>query len=324
MLTDAISKAVLASAPEGIFVSDREGRIVLVNSQIEELFGYASGELLGQSFELLLPELFREEQEPKRASPIPVAELPTGRLGLEHKGVRKDRGEIRLQLSLGYVDAEGGPLACHIVRKMAAAQQREQSLGELNDHFRKMVENSHDILTIRDADCRIRYTSPSFHRVMGYKQEEMIGTTGFELIHPEDRSTVENALNEFWKNPGARDSIQYRAKHANGTWVSLEVMAYNMLDHPDVRGVVINGRDISRRKNKETSKDQLIAELQQAISNVKTLTGVLPICASCKKIREGDKWQQIESYIRERSQVEFTHAMCPECTQLWYPDYTST
>jgi hypothetical protein len=157
---------------------------------------------------------------------------------------------------------------------------------------------------------------------MGYKQEEMIGATGFELLHPEDRSAVENAFSEFWKTPGARDSIQYRAKHANGTWVSLEVVAYNMLDHPAVRGVVINGRDISRRINEETGKDQLIAELQQAISNVKTLTGVLPICASCKKIREGDKWQQIESYIRERSQVEFTHAMCPECTQLWYPGYT--
>ncbi len=324
MLTDAISKAVLAAAPEGIFVSDREGRIVLVNSQIEELFGYGSGELLGKSFELLLPELFREEQERKRASSVLAAELPSGRLGLEHKGVRKDRREIHLQVSLGYIDAKDGPLACLIVRKMAAAQQRNQTLSELNNHFRQMVENSHDILTIRDADCRIRYTSPSFHRVMGYRQEEMIGSTGFELIHPEDRSTVENALNEFWKNPGARDSIEYRAKHANGTWVSLEVVAYNMLDHPDVRGVVINGRDISRRKNEESGKDQLIAELQQTISNVKTLTGVLPICASCKKVREGDKWQQIETYIRDRSQVEFSHSICPECTQLWYPGYSSS
>jgi PAS domain S-box-containing protein len=185
-----------------------------------------------------------------------------------------------------------------------------------------MVENNHDILTIRDADGRVRYTSPSIQNVLGYKQEEMIGTTGFELIHPEDRSTVENALNEFWKNPGARDSIQYRAKHANGTWVSLEVVAYNLLDHPAVRGVVINGRDISRRKQEEAGKDQMIAELQQTIANVKTLNGVLAICASCKKIHEGDKWRQIEAYIRDRSQVEFTHTICPECTTLWYPDYS--
>jgi hypothetical protein len=48
----------------------------------------------------------------------------------------------------------------------------------------------------------------------------------------------------------------------------------------------------------------------------------LPICASCKKIHdENGKWQQIETYIRERSKVEFSHGMCPECARLWYPDH---
>ena len=206
------------------------------------------------------------------------------------------------------------------MRQIDSLQQEDRTLSELNDHFRQMVENSHDILTIRDADGRVRYTSPSIHHVLGYKQEELIGSTGFELVHPEDRATVENALAEFWKSPGARGSIQYRAKHANGTWVSLEVVAYNLLDHPVIRGVVINGRDISQRKQEEAGKDQMIADLQQTLANVKTLTGVLPICASCKKIQEAGNWQQIESYIRDRSQVEFSHTMCPECAELWYPD----
>lgn len=190
-----------------------------------------------------------------------------------------------------------------------------------DDHFRLMVENSEDILTIRDAEGRIRYTSPSFHRVLGYTQEEMIGSTGFDLLHPEDRDGVLGALEEFLKTPGARDSMQYRARHANGAWVSLEVVAYNLLDHPVIRGVVLNGRDVSKRKRREAEKDQLISELEQALSEAKTLTGVLPICASCKKIRtEAGTWQPIESYIRDRSHVEFSHGMCIECTRLWFPD----
>jgi PAS domain S-box-containing protein len=192
------------------------------------------------------------------------------------------------------------------------------------DHFRLMVENSDDILTIRDADGRIRYTSPSMHRVMGYTQDQMIGETGFELIHPEDRGHVLNALSEFMKTPGARESIQYRARHANGSWVSLEVVAYNLLEHPEVRGLVINGRDISRRRRDEAEKDQMLSDLAHALAKAKTLTGVLPICASCKKIREeSGRWQQIEVYIRDRAQVEFSHSMCPECTQLWFDDETS-
>lgn len=196
--------------------------------------------------------------------------------------------------------------------------------AELDDHFRLMVENSHDILTIRNADGRIRYMSPSIHRVLGYKHEEMVGSIGFELVHPEDRPAVESAFTEFWKTPGARDSIQYRARHANGTWVSLEVVAYNLLDHPDIRGVVLNGRDISRRKQDEAGKDQLINELQQTLAGMNTLSGVLPICSSCKKIQnETGNWQQIEVYIRDRAPVEFSHGMCPECARLWFPDHAT-
>src|SRR5258708_7841348 len=324
MLSDAASKAVLVSAPEGRFVFDREGDIVFVNSEVDELFGYAPGELIGQSLEVLLPVLFWEIRELQSAALTPAPGLPIERCGLEHMGYRKDRGEILLQVSVCHVEAQDRTLECCIVREIAVFEQQSRARNELNDQFRQMVENSHDILTIRDAEGRVRYASPSIHRILGYKQEDLIGSTGFELLHPEDRSTVENARSEFWKNPGARGSIQYRAKHANGTWVSLEVVAYNLLDHPAVRGVVINGRDISERKQEEAGKDQMIAELQQTLANAKTLTGVLPICASCKKIQEAGNWQQIEAYIRERSQVEFSHTMCPECTELWYPEYSQS
>ena len=184
------------------------------------------------------------------------------------------------------------------------------------DHFRLLVENSSDILSIRNADGRVRYMSPAVHRILGYEQEELVGSMGLELLHPDERTAVQSAYKEFWKTPGASDAVQYRARHANGSWVSLEVVACNLLDHPALRGVVFNCRDISQRKNEEAGKDQLIVELKQALS------GVLPICASCKKIQnESGNWQQVEIYIRERAPVEFSHGMCPECARLWFPDH---
>jgi PAS domain S-box-containing protein len=301
-------------------VVDPAGRIVLVNAQTEELFAYGLDELLSQSVEVLLPELFRDKLSPATVASTDSSEWQRGPVSMELRGLRKDGKELPLEISLVPLDTPDGPLVCCVIRKIANHQQAEQALRDTEERFRLMVEHSHDIMTVRDADGKVRYTSPSISRIMGYTPEQMVGSTGFELIHPEDRSTVENALNEFWKNPGERGSIQYRAKHANGTWVALEVVAYNLLDHPAVRGVVINGRDISQRKQQESGKDQMIAELQQTITSVKSLSGVLPICASCKKIQEGDNWQQIEAYIRDRSQVEFSHGMCPECTGLWYPE----
>ncbi len=80
--------------------------------------------------------------------------------------------------------------------------------------------------------------------------------------------------------------------------------------------------DITESKQLESKKDHLIDELKQALSKVKKLEGVLPICSHCKKIRDdmGD-WQQIEEYIYERSDAQFSHGICPECAKKYYPDY---
>src|SRR5437660_10758495 len=269
--SDAASRAVLDSATEGILVVNREGQIVHVNAQTEELFGYGPDELLGVDVEVSLPQVFREEHERQSTGYTRAPGLRPGRVGLQLRGLHKDGTKILLEMSLCSVDVQDGPLVCGVLRKIASPKASEHPSRDVEQRFRLMVENSHDILTIRDADARVRYISPSIQRVLGYRQEEIIGSTGFELIHPEDRSNVETALNEFCKNPGARDSIQYRARHANGPWVSLEVVAYNLLDHPDIRGVVINGRDISQRLQTEAERERTIAELQEAISKLDTL-----------------------------------------------------
>lgn len=72
--------------------------------------------------------------------------------------------------------------------------------------------------------------------------------------------------------------------------------------------------DISDRKTLEKENESLIVELREAISEIKQLRGILPVCASCKKIRnDRGEWIQIETYIRSHSEAEFTHTICPEC-----------
>jgi methyl-accepting chemotaxis protein len=76
------------------------------------------------------------------------------------------------------------------------------------------------------------------------------------------------------------------------------------------------------RKQAEQEQSRLIEELRRTLGEVKTLRGLLPICASCKKIRRDQgSWQQIESYIREHSEAEFSHGLCPECAKELYPEY---
>jgi hypothetical protein len=79
--------------------------------------------------------------------------------------------------------------------------------------------------------------------------------------------------------------------------------------------------DITKRKEIEADREKLIDKLQDALNKIKTLRGIIPICASCKKIRD-DKgyWNQLESYIKEHSEANFSHGICPECIEKLYPE----
>jgi hypothetical protein len=78
--------------------------------------------------------------------------------------------------------------------------------------------------------------------------------------------------------------------------------------------------EIERRKKAEAERDKVIEELKKVLSEVKTLRGFLPICCICKNIRDDQGyWNQIESYIRDRSDAEFSHGICPECAKKHYP-----
>ncbi len=96
----------------------------------------------------------------------------------------------------------------------------------------------------------------------------------------------------------------------------------------EIIGRVWSFRDVTERILAQKEREGLIIKLQNTVNEIKTLRGILPICSSCKKIRD-DKgyWNQIESYIRKYSSAEFSHGLCPECSdrlygdQEWYIEY---
>jgi hypothetical protein len=77
--------------------------------------------------------------------------------------------------------------------------------------------------------------------------------------------------------------------------------------------------DISERRRAADERERIITELKEALANVKTLRGLVPICASCKKIRD-DKgfWSQVDVYVRDHTEAEFSHGICPECSKRLY------
>lgn len=95
---------------------------------------------------------------------------------------------------------------------------------------------------------------------------------------------------------------------------------YLKLIAPVIQRVLGQSELLRQKKRWEAEREQLIIELQDALAEVRTLTGLLPICASCKKIREdGGYWTQLESFISSHSDAQFSHSLCPDCVEQLYP-----
>jgi two-component system cell cycle sensor histidine kinase/response regulator CckA len=130
----------------------------------------------------------------------------------------------------------------------------QEALRESEERFRSLVQNSSDIITVLEADGTIRYESPSLHRLLGYRPEEIIGKNAFEFVHPEDLNFVLQTFLARLQIPGTIPDIEFRFRHNDGSWRTLEAIGNNLLHDPQVKGVVINSRDITERKQLE---DQL-------------------------------------------------------------------
>ena len=145
-------------------------------------------------------------------------------------------------------------------------RQSLQTLSESEERFRSLVQNASDIAILFDRDATVLYASPSMKRVLGYEPEMLVGNSRWSFIHPEDAEFVIAAWEASVASTEPAAPIEYRVKHADGTWRWVEGVVGNLLDDPAVQGIVLNIRDVTERKSAEE------ALLHQAFHD--TLTGL--------------------------------------------------
>jgi PAS domain S-box-containing protein len=182
--------------------------------------------------------------------------------------------------------------------------------------------NAH--LAYLDRDFNLVRVNETYANGSGYSPEALVGKNHFDLFPNTENEMIFTRVRDTGESIAVRDKpFEYRYRPERGMtywdWTLSPVKNAGGL----VVGLVHSLYETTERKKNEDRVHELIAELRNALAHVRTLRGFLPICASCKKIRNDEGyWERIETYIEEHSEAEFSHSMCPECMEKYYENHS--
>jgi len=224
----------------------------------------------------------------------------------------KSREELEAELS----DLRGR--LSELERSERELQRVKKSLQQGAEALGVVLDNSHDILTIVKPDGTVVYVSPSIERSTGYRLKELAGTNGFDLVHPEDVDSLSQVFFAGLKEPGDVINMEFRYRHADGSWHNMEAQGINLSDNPVVSGMVITARDITDRKTMELALAEREQYMRTLIENITDVILILDregkltfISSSLASVLGYDPSQ----YIGHDPLAYFTEALHPDDIQ---------
>lgn len=169
-------------------------------------------------------------------------------------------------------------------------QRAREELLLRERHFRSLIEKSSDVITVIEADGTILYESYSVERVLGYKPEEMLGRSLFDFVHADDVPRIMGIIGRSAAVPGSTAVAEYRFRHKDGPWRTIESVGRNLLSDPAVAGIVVNSRDVTQRKHNEERLRRYREQLEQLVEE--------------RTAELADTNVQLELEVSERKQAE--------------------
>ena len=249
---------VVESAPNAMVMVNAAGRIEMVNAQTERLFGYARGELLGHSIEMLVPERFRGHHPALRNSYFTE---PTSRpmgAGRDLFGLRKDHTEFPIEIGLNPIETEEGTMVVSSIVDLSARKRMEE-------RFRQVVEAAPNAMVMINGGGEIVMMNAQAERVFGYARDEVLGRPVEMLVPERFRRSHPGLRTSFFHEPQSRPMGAGRDLYGlrkDGSEVPVEI-GLNPIETEEGIMVLSAIVDISDRKQKE-ERDAIEGQLRQA------------------------------------------------------------
>jgi len=256
-------RGLMESAPDAMIIVGRDGKITLVNSQAERLFGYQRAELLGQSVELLVPDRFQGKHPGHRGE---FFAQPTPRsmgAGMELKALRKDGSEFPVEISLSPLETEEGTLVMSAIRDISDREQAEKK-------FKDLLEAAPDAMIIVNRSGEIVLVNTQAERLFGYPRSELLGLLVEMLVPPRYREKHPGHRTHFFSRPRARsmgEGLELYGLRKDGSEFPVEI-SLSPLETAD--GMLVSSaiRDATQRKRYELALHEANRLKSQFLANM--------------------------------------------------------
>ncbi|MEN8190253.1 MAG: PAS domain S-box protein [Thermodesulfobacteriota bacterium] len=328
------ANTIITRSPVAAFLWENSAGwpVCYVSENVLSILGYSAREFMNA--EISYAEIIHPDDLDRVAGEVSGASSEESTLSFAHEPYRvisrdkriiwvHDETHIRRNSQGQITHYEG--IVYDISRRMqadVALQESKEQLRSSEAKFRNLVEFSTDWVWEVDREGLYTYASPQVENILGYKPEELIGKTVFDLMVTEEVDAISALFKESVEKGTPILQLENGAHHKNGQIIILETSGAPFFDEEGkVAGYRGMDRDITQRKKMALEKEELIGDLQKALDEIKTLRGILPLCSFCKKIRQdNDAWIDVDAYIHKHSEADISHSVCPQCAQKHYPD----
>jgi PAS domain S-box-containing protein len=251
--------AVLENTEDSIWSVDREYRIIIVNTPFVRNYELAYGIRLeiGSHALDIVPDEWRPIWKQRYDRVLRQGQSFSVIDHYEFAGMAKD-----FEISFYPILSESGEVtgASAFSKEITERKKAADAVARSERYFRSLIENALDIITILNPDATIRYESPSIEKVLGYRPDELVGKSVFDFAHPDEKEDLVRTFAAGSRGVRKVVNEEFRFRHRNGTWRTLEVCGHNMLNDPAVSGIVVNARDVTERKR---DQQELAAEKER-------------------------------------------------------------
>ena len=308
------SESVFNAIQDGIVILDRDFTIVRVNRWLEKKFA-SEMPLTGKKCHTV----FRNRQDSCLECPF-IRSIETGK---PHKHIlpypSAQSPTEWFEFSMFRLEDVDGKIIGAIghVKDITERKQTEEFLEDEVNRRRILVEQSRDGIVVLDQNGKVYEANQEYAHMLGYSMQEVKQLYVWDW---DTQWTKEQLLEMIRTVDETGDHFETSHLRKDGTYYDVEISTNGSV-YRGQKLVFCVCRDITERKRAQKEREKLIKELQEALKEIKTLRGILPICSFCKKIRN-DKgyWEQVEVYIRKHSQADISHGICPECLKKHYPE----